>query len=63
MQIKVLKKQKGLGDTVELALKLTGIHQIANLIANGDASKPCAPCMKRKENLNEAIPYGVRKNG
>jgi len=53
---------KGLGDTIEAVLKITGIHYIANAVANGDPTEPCKPCIKRKEKLNEKVPYGTRKN-
>lgn len=63
MQIMPIKEQKGLGDTIEMAMKITGIHYIANAISNGDPMKPCKSCMGRKEKLNEEYPYGSRKNG
>jgi hypothetical protein len=53
MQIRLIKKQVGLGDAVESVLKMTGIHQLTNLIVNGDAKIPCVPCMERKEKLNK----------
>jgi hypothetical protein len=33
-------------------LKATGIHYMANAIANGSPNVPCVPCQKRKEDLN-----------
>lgn len=53
---------KGIGDTIESVLKITGIHYIANAISNGNPSEPCKPCMKRKEELNKKLPYATRKN-
>jgi len=42
------KKQKGLGDTVEKVIKITGL--------NRSAPKDCG-CKKRKEKLNKMFPY------
>jgi hypothetical protein len=53
---------KGLGDTIETALKITGIHYIANAISNGSPIEPCKPCIERKHKLNKKVPYGTRKN-
>lgn len=52
MQIKLIKRHNRVGDTVESVLKATGIHYMANAIANGSPSVPCVPCQKRKEDLN-----------
>lgn len=52
MQIRLIKKHKGVGDTIESVLKTTGVHYIANAIKNGDPHEPCVPCQKRKESLN-----------
>ena len=60
MQVLNIKKQEGIGDTIEAVLKVTGIHYIANAIANGNPTEPCNGCKKRKEELNKAIPYGSR---
>ena len=62
MQIKVIKKQKGVGDTVEMLLKATGIHYIANAMQNGDPTQPCKPCQQRKEELNKKFPYGSKQD-
>lgn len=69
MQIRLIKKHKGVGDTIESVLKTTGVHYIANAIKNGDPEKPCEPCKKRKANLNNPdllinkMLYGTGKNG
>jgi len=46
------KQSKGLGDTIEKVLKITGIKQAIELVA-GD----CDACQKRKDALNKAFPY------
>jgi hypothetical protein len=46
------RQAKGLGDTVENVLKLTGIKQAIELIAG-----KCDACEKRREALNKAFPY------
>lgn len=53
MQIRLIKKHKGLGDTIEAIAKVTGASYIANAISNGDASIPCTPCSERKKMLND----------
>jgi hypothetical protein len=69
MQIKVIKKHKGVGDTVESILKVTGVHYIANAIKNGDPTEPCKPCEARKKAMNNPdllinkVLYGTRKDG
>ncbi len=42
------KKDKGLGDTVERVIKITGLNKLA--------PKDCG-CKKRKQALNKAFPY------
>lgn len=69
MQIRVIKKHKGVGDTVESILKVTGVHYIANAIKNGDPMEPCKPCEARKKAMNDPdllinkMLYGTRKDG
>lgn len=69
MQIRLIKKHKGVGDTIESVLKTTGVHYIANAIKNGDPNEPCKPCQKRKDNLNNPdllinkMLYGTGENG
>ena len=60
MQLIRVKNQEGLGDTIESVLKVTGIHYIANAIANGNPTESCKACNKRKEELNKSFPYGTR---
>ena len=57
MEIKVLKKDKGLGDTVARITRMTGIQSIANYMSNGDVAIPCVPCKNKQQNLNNLIPY------
>ena len=45
-------KSKGLGDTVEKALKATGIDKIAKKVLGDDCG-----CEERKEKLNKMFPY------
>jgi hypothetical protein len=45
-------KSKGLGDSVEKALKATGIDKVAKAILGDDCG-----CDKRKEKLNKLWPY------
>jgi hypothetical protein len=68
MQIRLIKRHKGVGDTIESVLKTTGVHYIANAIKNGSPAEPCVPCQKRKENLNNPdllinkVFYGTGEN-
>lgn len=57
-----ISDHKGLGDTIEAVLKVTGIHYIANAVSTGKPTEPCKPCMERKDKLNDKLPYGTRKN-
>lgn len=57
-----ISDHKGLGDTIEAVLKVTGIHYIANAVATGKPTEPCKPCEERKQKLNEKVPYGTGKN-
>ena len=43
---------KGLGDTIEKILKKTGVKYVVNKVLGEDCG-----CDKRKEKLNERIPY------
>lgn len=69
MQIRIIKKHNGLGDTIEAIAKVTGASYIANAISNGSPSVPCTPCAKRKEALNDPnltinkLLYGTGKDG
>ena len=51
MQIRLIKKHKGLGDTVESLAKLTGMNHVADAIAKGVGAEDCG-CAGRKEELN-----------
>jgi hypothetical protein len=50
-----LGKSRGLGDTVEKVLSVTGVKKVVNLIRGTD--EPCLPCEERRKKLNEAVPY------
>lgn len=68
MQIRLIKKHNGLGDTIAAVAKVTGASYIANAISNGDASEPCSPCEERRRALNNPdllvnkIMYGTGKD-
>lgn len=47
-----MSKSKGLGDTVEKVIKITGLHKLK-------PKKDCG-CNKRKQALNKAFPYTKR---
>lgn len=48
------KERKGLGDTIEAAIKATGLDTVA--------PKDCG-CEKRKEWLNRVFPYVMKEKG
>jgi len=50
-----MKKQKGLGDTIEAITKTTGIKKVVEKISKA-TGKDCG-CDKRKEYLNKKFPY------
>lgn len=50
-----VKKSRGLGDTIEKITKATGIKAVVDLVSEV-TGKDCG-CAKRKEQLNELIPY------
>jgi len=54
--IQVIKKHKGLGDTVEFMLEKTGIAYAVKMAAQAVGIDDCG-CEKRKEYLNEKVPY------
>ena len=47
----IMKKDKGLGDTIERITTATGISKIVKVI-----TKECG-CKKRKDKLNQIFPY------
>jgi hypothetical protein len=51
---KIVRKSKGLGDTIHKITSATGIKKVADAIS-GD--KPCSPCEARRRALNKAFPY------
>lgn len=55
--IQVIKKHKGLGDTVEFILDKTGLSYAVKSAASSVGITDCG-CEERKEKLNKLIPYG-----
>ena len=49
-------KSKGLGDSIEKIIKLTGIKSLVEMGTNVIGKKDCG-CNKRKEALNKVFPY------
>ena len=47
-----MTKSKGLGDSIEKALKVTGIDKVAKKILGDDCG-----CEERKKKLNQMFPY------
>ena len=47
-----MKKSKGLGDSIEKALKATGIDKVAKKVIGDDCG-----CEERKQALNKMFPY------
>lgn len=59
--IQVIKKQKGLGDTVAFLTSVTGIKYAVEKAEELGIIKDCG-CSKRQEKLNEILPYGTRED-
>ena len=55
--IQIIKKHKGLGDTVEFLLDKTGLSYAVKAAASSVGITDCG-CEERKEKLNEWKPYG-----
>jgi hypothetical protein len=47
-----MKKDKGLGDTIERITKATGIKKVVKKVIGEDCG-----CDKRKKKLNKIVPY------
>lgn len=68
MQIRVIKKHKGLGDTIASVAKAVYADKIAEAIAKGAGAEDCG-CAKRQESLNDPellinkLLYGSRQDG
>ncbi len=61
--IQVIKKQSGLGDTVEFIAERTGIAwAVKKAIEMGVIEEDCG-CEERKAWLNEKVSYGTREDG
>ena len=48
-----MTKSKGLGDSIEKALKATGIDKVAKAVLGEDCG-----CEERRDKLNKLFPYG-----
>jgi hypothetical protein len=48
-----MTKSKGLGDSIEKALKVTGIDKVAKAVLGDDCG-----CKERRDKLNKLFPYG-----
>ena len=57
---KVIKKHKGLGDTVEYFTDITGIKKAVEA-ASKALDVPCK-CSERRDKLNELVPYGRKEH-
>jgi hypothetical protein len=55
--IQVIKRHKGLGDTVEFLAEKTGIKYAVNKAVELGIIEDCG-CEGRKQYLNEIMPYG-----
>lgn len=51
----MIQKVKGLGDTIEMITKATGIKKVVDTVSNA-IGKDCG-CKTRKEALNKKFPY------
>lgn len=67
MQIRIIKKHKGLGDSIEAVAKAVYADKIAEAIAKGIGADNCG-CSGRKEALNDPnllinkLLYGTRED-
>lgn len=55
--IQLIKRHKGLGDTVEFLAEKTGIKYAVNKAVELGIIEDCG-CEKRQQLLNELVPYG-----
>lgn len=68
MQIRVIKKHKGLGDSIAAVSKSVYADKIAEAIAKAVGAEDCG-CAKRQEALNNPdllinkLLYGSKQNG
>jgi len=51
----LIKNQKGLGDTIEIATRVTGVKKMVDKVSE-TLNKDCG-CGARKETLNQKFPY------
>jgi hypothetical protein len=59
--MKLTEQSKGLGDTIEKITTATGIKKVVDTVAKA-TGKDCG-CKKRKDALNRAFPYEIKKIG
>lgn len=52
----LIKAQKGLGDTVGLVTKVTGIKSAVESVTKAMGKEDCG-CNRRQETLNQKFPY------
>jgi len=57
--MKLNRKSRGLGDTVEKITTVTGIKAVVDKISQA-SGKPCG-CKERRDALNRAYPYNNNK--
>lgn len=58
--ITIINRPKGFGDTIEKLLHTGAIGKIVHRITGMD--KPCGPCLKRKQFLNNVAPYKKKES-
>jgi hypothetical protein len=58
--IKILSKQKGLGDTVAMVTTYTGIKYAIDKAKESGIIGDCG-CKERQEKLNNMFPYGRKE--
>ena len=54
-----MSPDRGLGDTVEQVLDVTGVGPLAKRVIRGVTGKPCG-CGRRRDRLNRLVPYPRR---
>jgi hypothetical protein len=53
-------QHRGLGDTIAMITKSTGVSRLARAVAKATGNEDCG-CEKRQESLNKKFPYKRRK--
>jgi hypothetical protein len=57
--MKLSRKSRGLGDTVEKITTVTGIKSVVDKVSKV-SKKPCG-CKERKDTLNKMFPYSSKR--